>query len=193
MGKTGSGKTSLAERLCNFRTFVVVFDWKGLIRWRGYQRYTEFRRIIEAHPTKYPKLIYAPNADEIDDPDLTDSFFKWVYHRGNCVLYVDEAFSVTNGRYLPRGYNACLTRGRERNISVYSSSQRPKDIPTVLMSEAEHWYSFYLKTPADVKKVGEITGASDEQIESLQQYQFLYATDYTGVRGPFRLNLGEKK
>jgi len=186
VGQTGSGKTTLAEYACSLRRHVVVFDAKGTINWPGYVVY---KRLAKATATKDERIIYRPDFDELADMESTERFFKWIYLRGNCLVYIDEVFSITNGEIMPRYYHACLTRGRERGIQVYSSTQRPKGIPQVILSESEHLYAFRLVMPQDRERVASLCGLEADKMKQLPKFQFWYAPQGGEVAGPLRLRI----
>lgn len=185
-GQTGSGKTTLVRALLAQRKYVVVLDGKGNLDWAGYALRRRFANLVgdKAH-----KLIWRPSHEELRDFDALDRFFEWIFRRGNTTLYVDEAYTVTRGDELPDFYHACLTRGREYGVEVWSGTQRPLRIPQVLMSEAEHSYLFRLKMLQDRAKVASMVDIRAEDLRALPKHQFFYAPQDGEVRGPMRLKL----
>src|SRR6266516_4899548 len=150
VGQTGSGKTTLAEHICRLRPFVVVLDSKGTVEWKGYQLHRRLETLVQSTA---PKLVYRPVYDELSSDETVDLFFNWIYQRKNTTLYVDEIYSVAHGDVYPPHYGACLTRGREVGVVVYTATQRPAFVPQIMFSEAEHVYCFYLKMPRDRERV----------------------------------------
>ena len=189
IGQTGSGKTTLARVLLAQRPYVAIYDAKGMLRWREYERHTKLETLSKS---KFPKLIYAPNAEELRDELYIEGFFRWVYKRRHTTLYVDEVYGVTNHEIIPPSYHACLTRGRELGISTFSATQRPKLIPQTVLSESEHYYIFRLLLPQDKKKVREIIGVTESQTDRLSKYEFYYANNEGSIRGPLKLDLKGK-
>ncbi len=184
---TGSGKSFLARYLLETRraegNLILIYDAKDEITWPGYQRFTNLSKLIAANP-RY--AIYAPNIFELDDKAHHDYFFKFAFLRQkknfkkrvkvNTTVYVDEAYAVTDGQELPFYYKAALTRGRSIGLETWSASQRPKDIPQFLMSEAENKYFFFLEMPQDKERVRKMAGITDATIESLSmdRHEFIY-------------------
>jgi hypothetical protein len=207
-GKTGSGKTFLAERICAMFPFVIVYDAKRRIGmdsqgkrrdarlWPGFKRVTNWRDFLRAlnektwkGEFKNPKIIYVPTPAELRSDLFINAFFEVIYTRGNCVCYVDELTAVTNRTSLPPAYHDCLVRGRELGISLFQSSQRPKDIPVNCVESSERYYVFKLKMPADVKRVADVTGLRINFLK-LPKHKFWYVTEEGDKRGPLILKLG---
>lgn len=187
IGKTGSGKTTLARYLLEPFKFIVILDLKGTIDWDGYKLVTDFTRLTKE---RFPRLIFRPSARLLRDEKLIDDFFWWIYHRKNTTLYVDEVYSVVSGNWLPDGYHALLTRGRERNITLISSTQRPTRIPTEILSEAERLYVFRLRMFRDREKIINIDSEfSDDGIAKLHNRFFYYSHYDDGVTGPYILDI----
>lgn len=194
VGQTGSGKTVLAECLLQFRRYVVVCDPKRRIQWTGYTIHQTLKSLTQA---KGDKLIYRPSHDAIREWDSTDDevqrFFEWVYRRGNTTLYVDESYMVTRGEELPRFYHAALTQGRELGVETWSATQRPMNVPQVIMSESEHVYAFRLRMPQDRAKVERICGIPDSLLEDIPKHRFYYARQDDEPIGPLMLDLATRR
>lgn len=194
VGQTGSGKTTLAEHLLATRRFVVALDPKGLLKWKGYQRFTSLDRLFKLKATEVPRIIYAPAYEELTDAETMDLFFRWVYERQHCTVYVDELYAITRGDTYPWNMGACYTRGRERNVEIWGATQRPARIPQIVFSEAEHVYCFKLRMPQDRERVEQMTGISEERIAALAKRQFIYAPQDGDISPVMSLNLsGQKK
>lgn len=190
VGQTGSGKTTLAEHLLTSRRFVVVLDAKGQLRWPDYQVCTSFEKLTKANA---PKLIYRPSWIELQDAGEIEAFFTWVYVRRHCTCYVDELFAVTKGDVYPPHYGACLTRGRELGIEMWSATQRPMRVPQVALSESEHYYAFKLKLSQDRERIEQNTGISAEAIAALPKQSFIYSRQDSDPIGPLKLDLGRAR
>lgn len=200
IGQTGSGKTTLAREILAWRDWVVVYDPKGMIRWKGYEIHTHLDRVVRSESAR---IIYKPSPYELRDPVATDRFFEWVYKRGNTTLYVDEVYAICQASEYPIHYGACLTRGRERGISTFTATQRPSRIPMVVLSESEFDYCFSLKIRDDRKRVEELTGIDEDLFSptairdgdgnevspALPKYHFYFAPQSDEWAGPLKLKL----
>lgn len=190
IGQTGSGKTTLAQFLCATREFVVALDPKGLLKWPGYTRVTTLERAVALKAKEHPRIIYAPTYAELQDAETIDQFFQWIYQRRNCTVYVDETAAITDATNFPFHFGACYMRGRERNIEVFASTQRPARVPLIVFSEAEHVYCFRLNMPGDRERVEQMTGIPAEVIRELPKREFIYAPQEGDYSPPMKLELG---
>lgn len=193
VGQTGAGKTTLAEALLRLRPYVVVHDPKGLIRWPGYQVWSSWERLyreVDADPQRYPRVIYRPDPSEALDRDVVEEFLQWVYHRGHCTLYVDEAYALSMpwGPEPLRAWWTVLTRGREHGVEAWTATQRPYRVPLAVLSEAEHYYVFTLRDPASRVRIAELTGIDEDRIARLRKTEFVYSGP-DGVAGPLHLTI----
>lgn len=180
VGKTGCGKTTLAKGILPLYKNVIVLDNKGMMKesdWKGFTVFKDFDSLIKADDKTCPKRIFQPDIFN-QSLELFDSFFKWIYHRQNTVVYIDEVYSICeSSRQIPFYYKGILTRGRERGIACFSATQRPMDIPNVILSESEFYFVFQLRLDADREKVEKITGIRREYQAELEDFEFFIAND----------------
>lgn len=194
IGATGCGKTTLARYLIEDpnKSNSVVYDAKisdAIGKWGNTQKiYTNFEEIRYAEEKR---LIYRPSYLEERDAKAQDAFFEWVYFRYNTRLYIDEAYAILGGTNPSFHLLACITRGRERGISTVIATQRPKRIPLITMSEAEHYYIFRVQMNEDRQRVYELTGLTVEDQIDLNQFEFYYFNVFSGLYPKkMKLNLG---
>lgn len=193
VGQTGSGKTTLARYLLQARLpngsrrkHIVVADYKGRIDWPEYEVHRSLKSLTRS---KTPGLLYKPSWSESQDAETIAAFWEWLYRRGNTTVYVDETTAITNRNTYPFYYGGCFVRGRELGIEVWSATQRPKDIPQIVMSEAEHAYAFFLKLDQDRERVENTTGIDRDDVFRLHKREFYYARQGETVQGPLKLSL----
>ena len=153
-GRTGSGKTTLARRFLQMsETPFVVFDPKHRYRDGQVPVVTSFAK------RKRQQIVRAPaNLSGIGEQEFWNEQFYEVWRAGGRILYVDEVTLINpSPRILLPEYSRCIKTGRERGVGVWSGSQRPKDIPSAVFTEAEHFAIFRLQWSSDRHKVAEFT------------------------------------
>ena len=174
VGKTGCGKTTLAERVCAQFDNVCVLDSKGELTWKGYAICESLQDVFRS---PNPKIIWRPNPHEQNE-ETYDRYFKWIYERRNTVCYVDEIYAICkNSQHLPFHFKAILTRGRSRNVASFNATQAPTHVPHFILSQAEYYFVFALKLDSHREKIEDITGIPKELIAKLPNYDFYYADD----------------
>jgi DNA helicase HerA-like ATPase len=176
-GQTGTGKTFLAEVYLAGYNHVVKLDTKGEVyerrakgesAWYGLEEGKDFvvvERIAELDKQKIPKIIYAPVFEE-QTQEHYNAVLKWVYERENTTIWIDELMSIAdNPQRYPLYLRAIMTRGRSRNVSAWALTQRPMDIPSIVLSQTTHYFVFNMQLPQDRKKIAEATGVEEFNIK----------------------------
>jgi len=183
-GRTGSGKTFLAEQYLNGYKNVCVLDTKGLFTWESAGKEVEIVTKISDLPLAVKsKIIYRPIWQEMK-PEYYNAFFEWCYNRRNTIVYVDEFMSVSDNPFkIPDYCKAILTRGREHNVSLWVSTQRPSGISQIAISEASHFFIFTLNLQTDREKVASITGMREllERPEDAATHKEKYIFWYVNI------------
>jgi hypothetical protein len=155
-------------RSLRYRTVVV--DPKGGWDFPGYLLTTTYNRNPE---TRYQ--LFRP----IDDAgngwaDLV-AFLEDVWRDPQPVLvYVDELTLVTTPRTAPKILFRFARQGRQHNKGLWTGTQRPSEIPTSFLTEAEHWLVFDLRAQADREKVAGFLGDGAKK-RPKGRYSFWYA------------------
>ncbi|MEK5046155.1 ATP-binding protein [Bacillus sp. FSL L8-0637] len=187
-GKTGSGKSFLAEVYLAGFEYVVMLDTKGqsLERrkkgeglWRGLREGKDFvliERLAELNEVETKKIIYCPIPEEQNE-EYYDLLMKWVYDRQNTVLWIDELMQVCPSPFkYPFHLKSLYTRGRFVDSVVWACTQRPATIPSDVISNSTHYFVFDLNKAADRKRMSDDTGC-DEFLERPGYRNFWYMKD----------------
>lgn len=186
VGQTGSGKTTLARLLLRTRKWTVVLDAKGTLNWPGYRLITRWDALMRAGEAR---ITYRPTFDEIADEGAMDAFFSWIYERQRTTVYVDELAAISNGDTYPRAFGACLMRGREVGVEVWTATQRPTRVPQVVLSESEEVFAFRLRLPQDRMRVEALTAIPAARIATLRKRDFIFAPQDGAISSALRLSL----
>jgi ABC-type dipeptide/oligopeptide/nickel transport system ATPase component len=198
VGSTGSGKSFLVESYLAGFQHVVKLDTKGeyyerkrddVSAWTGLIEGEDFDVIFhlsEIDKIQTEKIIYVPDFEE-QTSDYYNAFFQWCYERQNTTVWIDELMSIAESpqRY-PKYLKAIATRGRSRNVSMWSLSQRPSDIPTIIPANITHFFAFNLNLPTDREKMVKLTG-HEQFLEKPGDFNFWYFKN--GSNNPIRARL----
>lgn len=171
VGRTNSGKTTLADRLIRFLGYrTVVLDPKHTWDFPGYQQV----QVYDPDPNLI-RQVFRPISDARTGWADAETFLNSVWHAGiPCVVYVDELTSLsTPWKTIPR--LADFQRlGRQRGFGLWTATQRPKDIPNLFLTEADHWFVFDLRHEADREKCAGFLGVKvGDRIT--EEYAFWYS------------------
>jgi hypothetical protein len=90
------------------------------------------------------------------------------------LVYVDELTLVTTPRTAPPILFRFARQGRQHNKGLWTGTQRPSEVPTSFLTEAEHWFVFDLRAAADREKVAGFLGDGAKQ-RPRGRYSFWYA------------------
>lgn len=171
VGRTGSGKTTLADRIIRtigYRTIVI--DPKHRWEFPGY------RLVHQYNPD--PRLIrqvFRPKDDEQDDWRDVEVFLESVWNAGvPSVVYIDELTRLSTPRRTIPILADFVRLGRQAGMGTWYASQRPKDVPSLFLSEAEHWFVFDLRYVADREKAVGFLGENVAQ-RITEPYAFYYS------------------
>lgn len=194
-GKTGSGKTFAFFHICKPIRRLVVLDPKARIdadEWRLMPWDREARRLLDTG-NEVRTLVRAPIGPGA--AERWDEVYKAVLAAGNCTLYVDEVYGVTETTRPSDYLTAIWTRGRELGIGAFSASQRPVWVPIVMLSEASHFFCFRLRVMDDRRRMAEHMGPEvllEVPREDEHGFYYMRETDHAPVYLP-RLPIGAGK
>lgn len=175
-GMTGSGKTTLANRLLlSFPRFTIL-DPK--------RRYTAGELpgvpIVQEYNPQLARQIVKPPYQRREF-DMWGDIIEMICITGNQVMYVDELNLITRPRPILWELGKAIRTGREYGLGVWSGSQRPKEVPSEVFTEAEHIFIFRLNFIMDRLKIRAFTGdAMFAAQRALRGHSFIYYNQRTG-------------
>lgn len=170
VGMTGSGKTTLAEKLLEYRPYRVMLVTKpDDLAWSGW-RTVERAKAVNPNVAKSWRLWpeYETAAVEFD------RLFDQAWREGGWCVYADELYHVERAG-LRSSVEKLLTQGRSKRVSVVCGVQRPAWVSLFAFSEATHVFSFRMGDRRDLGRLAE--GVSDEfanVVADLDLYEFAY-------------------
>lgn len=177
VGRTGSGKTTLARVLVGGYRNLVVIDpkWRfELPRTLTLYSPADFRQV---YPQRSTRIIFRPDPNALFDQ--VDEVLGRVLTFGRTAINVDEALDLATATRIVPAYRRLVKTGRELLCPVISCSQRPTGLHNDVIAEAEHLFAFDLHLATDRAKVAGIGG--DGLLEQPgEPYAFFYYGPATG-------------
>ena len=136
-------------------------------------------------------LRYVPRARK--DKDLRAEFEAWctiVYHAVGASIVVEELADVTTPGWAPPAWRKLNTRGRHhQGLTIYFMSQSPAWIDKASLGNATHMHVGYLGEPAHRKAAAAHMACSPEDINALQQFEFIEYVKATKERTAGRVSI----
>lgn len=183
-GTTGTGKSYLAEQYLKNYDFVIKLDTKnetaerkkaGRSAWDGLEEGKDFtivRDIELLDDVETDKIIFVPSYYDQTE-EMFNQFFDWVFLRENTIVWIDELMSVGTSAKCPRSLMRIYTQGRSKNVGIWSCSQRPAGIPTIVLANSDYYFIFNLNNVNDRKRLYDMTGCT-EMMELPRGHNFWY-------------------
>jgi hypothetical protein len=215
LGVTGGGKTTLLGQLVRVQSddqLTVIFDTKPRNKELGKQLAGLGFRTVHEFPPALPKIRLAHERrwivrpPHVGNPGMdgavlyatAEHTIGWLYNHGHkyggCRLVVDEVQDFTRGKALGyRSGNAasfldmCWTHGRSQELGLWAGTQRPRDVPLNMFSQATDIFLGQNPDAQDVKRYGEFGGVSPilirDTIASMKRYEFMMVrrTDFSAA------------
>jgi hypothetical protein len=131
---------------------------------------------------KYPYLIISPYKLSTEECEiLVDDIAKGIIDIGNRIFVLEEAgvaFPVYAGiRRIRRNLSVLIATGRKLGIDIYFTSQRPQQVASIAISQANIRISFQLTDHNDLARVNSYFENVD--ISKLERFQFVARNDFT--------------
>ena len=184
MGATESGKSYLATSIANRWDRVLVFDPKHQDDLPNAAICYGIEAALKALPGR---VVYRPLVHELRDvAKHFDRAVEKIWHRqGRCGILSHETYMLGDSdRGFEPYYSAAHTQGRALFIPVLDCTQRPTAMPRVCISEATHFFCFFLADADDRKTAARYMGDQVRQ-EMPFSHDFWYCgRDKTTVRVP---------
>lgn len=173
-GATGTGKTLLARDL-NLPYIpkshpVVILDPKRDSKWANVPD-------IEMPRVPFSKIKLHAGAQAYRWPKTNQKLslergythlVSYLFDRGNVLVISDETSTLYRSPHeMDAPTDRLIREGRARNIGIWWLMQRPSNVPTIIMSEAETWFAFTLRKSTDRKTTADYIG--DDAVNMLPQ------------------------
>jgi len=160
VGSTGSGKSEFAQTLLNMRGSILAIDTQDSL-----DKLTEVKTFHDPHGLGmrlkfYKRLRYIPKG-EYRDREWWNFVFETFLHSSSKkkprprTLYIDEIYHIGYGISFPNQLPRAITTARQRKLSFVIATQRPRQIPMPVLSEASKIIVFYLSKFDDRKVISQ--------------------------------------
>lgn len=191
IGRTKSGKTTLAREILSLRSTVVAIATKPKDEILG-QMGSDFRIVRELPLPDYrlrPRVIFWPRNETVEDIPAQRASIRRVladvYRQGGDTIYIDETYQLSNEYRLEPLLNLLWRAGRSQRVTVVCAAQRPAHIPLVAYNQASHLFFFRTIDPVDMKRVAGFAGQDRRKMEqvvgSLPEHSFVHIETTTGT------------
>ena len=187
IGPTGTGKTTIASKLLDCRTWVCVLavkrkdDTLELFKKSGY-------KVIQKWPPdyNYKHVVLWIKPENISDTrtqaDRLYYALDRMYRSGGWAIYFDEAGYIAGHLKLANELGVLLNQGRSSHISVICTMTRPHSmvarIPAESLNQCRHLIFFRYADEREIKSCAEIAGLSwrtmQDLMNELGEHDFLY-------------------
>jgi hypothetical protein len=121
-------------------------------------------------------IVLAQSEHEEDWPTLkaaARTFYERYSAREPRLLVIDELADFYRAGTSSDIFWRTARAGRKHNVALLAGSQRPRFIPTPVLTEADRYYMFYLDNRDDMKKMWDL-GIPKEKVAPVVDYSFLY-------------------
>ncbi len=188
LGATGSGKTTYVLQLLEARRPRRVLYWD--FKRRDYQnRGAVFARMGELVDFMLPLVgdrdaplcgVFNPSLDPRVRAIEFNAFCHLALALGNLIVVVEELRFVTTPSRAPEAWSLLVMTGRDLDLSVIGTSQRPAHIDKDFLGNSTSVHCGRLEYPEDRDAVAKVLQISPDQLAELQDLEYVH-------RGPDRV------
>lgn len=166
IGRTGSGKTYLMEKLLAPQPRVIVVDDKKRVNFPGFYLTND-----PVAALLKPKVILRPEGKLPDS--FWDDAMTTLHEDGGGIIYVDELAHQSSPNHMPNGMKEILRVGRELGVGLWWSAQSATEIFNTAIRQADILILFLNVGASDRDKVIKTAGDIGETTAHLELREFV--------------------
>jgi len=177
LGKRGSGKSYLANKLIENEPRLVIFEvmseYKNDVVFdaENYDLFLEFWRKVYVGRFR---IIYQP----IKPDDEIEKIGELVYNLGQCCFLIEEVDCYCSSQSISDNFAAIIQRGRHKHIRLIGITQRPYGIHRLLTSQAKEIFIFNTNEPRDREFLRILLGQEiDSKLDTLKPFEYVHWQD----------------
>jgi|BarGraIncu00421A_1022006.scaffolds.fasta_scaffold36701_2 hypothetical protein len=169
-GSTGSGKSYLAERMLRCFDHYFAIDTQNSLNLDDARTITTPAQLA-SHLRWQKKLKYIPALNQRERGTWNSIFAaldasSTKRKPSERIIYIDEIFHLGYGPSFPIWLPRAITTARQKRISYWIATQRPKQIPMPVLSEASKIYAFYLSREDDIHYLAGFARSDKDKFEA---------------------------
>lgn len=199
IGPTGSGKSYLALQLIKVRDNYVLFLSKGNDKTLDrFIKQEDIEVITKWPPTGFEnKVALWPRFTGIDSFQTQHIVFRdaingyrkgtnkidGIYTEGGWSVLIDEVMYFKDELHLEQELRMLWTQGRSNDISLVAGTQRPRDVPMLMLNQWSHLFVFQTSDRYEIQRLADIGGnignIIKQNVPVLSRHEFLYVNRIT--------------
>jgi hypothetical protein len=192
IGPNGLGKTTLALRIADVRSYVLFLATKKTDpmydelehEWH-YRRLRELAEleVVDGRP-RYSRYLYHPvfagtlRERRTRQARAISRALNYAFDAGGWCVVADELHWLIDKLSLGDELEAYWYQARTENVTLIGCAQRPAWVPRAAYSQAKHIFLFKTADRDDVRRLGDIAGADVDRVRyevaHLEPFEFLY-------------------
>jgi hypothetical protein len=185
IGPTGTGKTTMAERLLSSRRYVIVLRVKSdTLAWRSFRMIHRASEMDTAKPNRDGSIRLLLHPGEADRAEQFRLAMRKAFNQGGWTVYFDELYEMQLLGLEPESIRL-YSEGRSERVTVVGGMQRPSWIGRGLarwaISQPVHRIVFQPGDDVDARTLRDLLGRDFvADMEGLRRFQALYRNQITG-------------
>lgn len=195
IGPTGSGKSLLALEIIRLRQNTVLFLTKGRDKTADtFIEANEYATITKWPPNGFDtKIALWPRFRGVYSFDEQRAVFRnaingtrkapGIYEEGGWSVLIDEVMYFKEELHLEQELRMLWTQGRSNDISLVAGTQRPRDVPQLMLNQWSHLFLFQTADRYEIQRLADIGGNISNIIKEnapiLDRHQFMYINRLT--------------